>query len=214
MPTIYTAIFAGYDNLKEPTVITPGWRYICYSDRPISSKTWENRIVPASFGPTRTARFLKLMPHEHIKDERSIWIDGTFRINCNLDKFWNDRFKPPITFLFHPLRNCFYREARACIKNRRDTTNEIRRQAEDYRQLGLPANNGMIASGIILRERTPEVIKFCQRWWEELQKYSKRDQLAFARVAWEMPIYNVTRYDYRKGPDFIYKQHNFRRNYV
>ena len=45
MKVIYTAIFGDYDTLKEPLVITPGWKYICYTDQDFESKVWEIKKV-------------------------------------------------------------------------------------------------------------------------------------------------------------------------
>jgi len=29
---VFTFIINGYDTLKDPTIVTPGWDYLCYSD--------------------------------------------------------------------------------------------------------------------------------------------------------------------------------------
>jgi hypothetical protein len=31
---VYTFIFGDYDDLKSPTIMTPGWDYICFTDDP------------------------------------------------------------------------------------------------------------------------------------------------------------------------------------
>ena len=28
----YTVLSGDYDTLKKPTVITPGWKYVCFTD--------------------------------------------------------------------------------------------------------------------------------------------------------------------------------------
>ena len=38
---IYTAIIGGYDELIEPSFKPKGWDFICFSDRPLKSKTWK-----------------------------------------------------------------------------------------------------------------------------------------------------------------------------
>ena len=38
---IYTYIIGGYDSVKEPKVVTPGWDYICVTDNPnLKSEVW------------------------------------------------------------------------------------------------------------------------------------------------------------------------------
>ena len=41
----YTCITNKYDNLKDPRVVTPGWKYICYSDEQQKSDIWETVIT-------------------------------------------------------------------------------------------------------------------------------------------------------------------------
>jgi hypothetical protein len=49
----YTAIFGGRDSLKDPTVITPHCRYVCFTDEPLVSEIWEIVRVPAPTDPRR-----------------------------------------------------------------------------------------------------------------------------------------------------------------
>ena len=61
MKVVYTAILGSiYDDLKEPTVISPGWKYVCFTDQPLQSNIWEIRPVPTTGNPQRQARELKI----------------------------------------------------------------------------------------------------------------------------------------------------------
>lgn len=209
MSVVYTAIFSAYDDLKEPTVITPGWSYICFTDQDLVSNVW--KIVKAPVmpqGPQRTARHYKLMYHKHLWNERSIWIDATFIVNCNLDQFWERNFKAPFSAPAHPLRNCVYLEAEACIKNKRDDETVMRNQIKRYLDLGIPQHNGMISSGVLMRDNSSEVIEFCSEWWEELDKNSVRDQICFAKVAFDYPnVIHPFFWDYRHNDDLTFTTH-------
>lgn len=210
MNVIYTAIFGKYDELKEPRRVTPGWRYLCFTDQPFKSNVWQ--IVGcsenASANQQASARYLKLNPHavlgEHL---RSIWVDGSFQINVNLNH-WFTRCKPPMTFIEHPIRKCVYKEAEAVIKNCRNGIDGVTEQIMRYEKEGLPAYSGLIQSGILMRWNIPEVREFCQQWWEETIKSSMRDQISFAYVHWKNPIGHFIKYDYRSGKDFIFTKHN------
>ena len=35
---VFTFIINGYDTLKDPTIVTPGWDYLCFSDEGLSSE--------------------------------------------------------------------------------------------------------------------------------------------------------------------------------
>ncbi len=79
MKVVYTALFGNYEELKEPAIITPGWQYICYTDQPIKSNTWQIIKEDAGVNPQLTARWFKIM--HWIDWEQSIWIDAAFKIN-------------------------------------------------------------------------------------------------------------------------------------
>lgn len=207
MNTIYTGIFSAYDDLKEPQIITPGWRYICYTDQDLTSDVWEIRKVPLlPEGAQRTARYYKIMFHTHITDKYSLYVDGSFLVNCNLDEWWN-RFTSPMTCIAHPIRNCVYQEAQAVIRNKRKGIENIDQEIEDYQAMKIPRNNGIIQSGILMRELHPDTIMLCKDWWGYLQKYSARDQLSFAAASYAIPIHHVITWDYRTGKEFVFLGH-------
>lgn len=210
MNIAYTAIFGEYDTVKEPTRKTPGWRYVLFTDQPFKSKVWE--VIQAgdnaSANPQASARYLKLNPHivlgEHTK---SLWVDGSFQINCNLNHWFADHCKEPMTCILHPIRNCVYEEARTVVRNKRKGTEGLAEQIKRYETEGLPQYNGLIQSGILMRWNTPEVIEFNKMWWEETMNNSMRDQISFAYCHFKNPVAKFTDYDYRNGREFLFTKH-------
>lgn len=206
MRTIFTAIFGNYEALKEPTVITPGWNYICYTDQPFVSNVWEIRKVRTTGNNLQLlAREYKVLFNDHADTFESIWIDGSFIINTDLNVWWEKHFKPEITCISHPIRQCVFEEAAICIKNRRGDPNRIARHAEAYRNI-IPSHNGLIQSGILMRQKTDLVTELCQEWYKEILEYSLRDQISFAMIAMKYPI-NYIHWDYRCSPEFTFKAH-------
>lgn len=206
--TAYTSIFGNYDDLKLPLVITPGWKYICFTDQPLVSDVWEIVQCPIwGGGPRRTSKLYKVMFHKFIDDEVSLYMDASFVINCNLDE-WMKRFKAPFTLMKHPRRRCVYQEALTCIKNQRDRPEAIQAHIQKYRRMRLPKNNGMAATGIMMRRRCEQTIKFAELWMDELMKGCKRDQISWAYAHWKFPgLCHFTDYDYRFGTDFLHVPH-------
>lgn len=205
---IFTAIFGFYDLPKKPQVITPAWRYVMYTDQNFVSEIWEIRKVSLINGdPILTARYYKIMFHEHIEDEFSIWIDGSFTINCNLDRFMAGNFKSPMTVMKHPLRDCIYEEANVCVKQRRGDRNSIERQEYSYSCAGIKKRAGLIQSGILIRELNDWTIQFCELWWEQIRTFSTRDQIGFAYPAFKLGWPHAVKMDYRSSKEFIFKKH-------
>lgn len=206
--TVYTAIIGKYDDLKEPIVVTPGWNYVCFTDQDLKSDVWEIRKVPVMpFGPAKTARYIKIMFHEFINDEFSLWIDGTFVINCDLNHWWG-RFSSPFTTVSHPFDRCVYTEIQSCLRGGKGNSNTLRDQMQLYSRLRVPKNNGLIASGVLMRENTQEVRKFCRAWWNEVNRFTERDQIAFAYVNFIYPnSHNSIEWNYTRQQEFIHVPH-------
>lgn len=204
--TVYTVIFSNYEELKDPVVVTPGWEYICYTDQPLKSKVWQIKKVSVK-DPLISAREYKLTK---FPEGCSLWLDASLRINCDLNKFWRN-FTSPFTVVSHPWRTCAFREVAACIENKRDDADALFKQGDFYGRQGLPRDNGLIASGILLREDTPEVREFCELWFEQI-KLSTRDQIGFAYTEWKLNKYwPRINYDYRTGKYFLFTTHYKRR---
>lgn len=208
--TIYTVIFGEYEELKEPRIVTPGWKYICFTDQPLDSHYW--KIIPVDTWPDKRmhSREYKINFDKYIDDEFSIYIDGSFTINCNLDDWWKKYYQEPMTFVKHPRRNCVYAEIDRCIELKRCDVIKLARQKMAY--FGkVKKGQGVIQSGLMMRKRTPEVVALMRAWWNELQKYSTRDQISMAFVARDMKLNTIT-WNYAKGPEFIFTTHFNRRS--
>lgn len=211
MKTVYTAIIGSYDDLKEPTVISEGWRYICFTDQLLTSNVWEIRQIAPGIDPRRTARGIKINFHKYISDELSLWLDASFQINCDLNIVWQRCFKAPFSAPAHPVRSCVYQEVRSCLVNNRGESDLVIKQGDQYESEGVPAFNGIITSGVLLRQRCEATIDLCELWWQELCKHSSRDQIAFAKVSIGHK-FNTFNWDYSQSKEIKYIRHIHLRN--
>jgi len=203
--TIYTIITANYDNLKEPLVLTNGWRYICFTDNPgLKSSSWEISLINPTNSRNDAKRY-KILPYEYIDDPYTIYIDGSFIINCDLNMFYA-LHSGRITFMKHPYRNCVYSEIDACIKYKKDRSILLNNVKAEYKRERIPPNSGLASSGIIMRSGGED---FCKLWFELYMKGCNRDQISWAYANWKMPGYcNMLSWDYRTATEFIYIPHN------
>lgn len=208
----YTALFGPYEELKDPLIIPEGWRFICYTDQLLKSDVWEIVKMDVVDTPQRTARWVKIMGW--IDWEFSMWVDASFEIRVDLNGWWALRFKSPFSAARHPLRTDIYAECRSCVVNNRGDNGKVLLQEEKYKRLGFPMHTGIITSGILLRENTPECIRLHEAWWKELHEQSVRDQLSFAFVSYLSPLVHTYQWDYceSRQTDFIYTKHKHLRN--
>lgn len=205
---IFTALIGDYDDLLDPEVITPGWDYIVFTDQDIHSAIWQVRKVDANGDPQRMARRIKVKWHEYIDNDISFWLDCSFHIRCDLDKFISDKYVEPFSVPRHPIRECVYREIDSCIVNQRGNEAQLIAQRDEYKRLGVPPFNGIITSGVMLRKLCPFTIDFCNDWWAEMERHSVRDQVAFAKVAWEWRWqYHNYKWDYSQSKELKYLKH-------
>lgn len=187
---IYTCITGNYDRLIEPSVITPGFDYICFTDNDdLKSKTWKIKKIPLDKLPNKLnnvkiQRWVKINPHILLNDyELSIWVDANIEINGNLDKYINTINDTPNKSVYipkHPQRNCIYEEAKICEILKKDTHENISKQIKFYEYKHYPKNYGLVQSNIIIRKHNDEYCKKLMKlWWDEINKFSHRDQLSF-----------------------------------
>lgn len=211
--TVYTAIINGYDDLKEPAhySMVEGWDCVCFTDQDIDlpeNSVWRIVKIPLlSIGAVKTARRIKIMFWEYVQDEYSLWIDGTFAINCNLTQWWTS-FKEPFTTIKHPFDDCIYKDARSCIELGKDKRSVIQNQVSCYRRLGVKRNAGLIASGILMRRNTHAVREICKTWWDQVESFSSRDQIAFGYAQHKHPnVHQSINWNYTKQREFYHIPH-------
>ncbi len=182
---VYTAIIGKYDKLKEPKVVSEGFDYVCFTDNEkLKSTIW--KIVPVTnpqvLDNFRLARKIKILCNSVLKEyDLSLWIDGSIMINCDLNIFLDFNYHgEDIVVLTHPYRSCVYEEAEKCIELKKDRPEIIKKQMEDYKLDRYPVANGLVGTGLMIRNhRSKKVEEFMNSWWNEVNLKSKRDQLSF-----------------------------------
>jgi len=198
MNVVYTYIFNKWDWLKPPMKVTPGWKYICFTDEDdpwqpgMPPHTWELRKVDHFHTPKRMQVYYKTHALGLFPDaDYVVSIDGSCHIMGCMDAFVERFLKRDYCLMIHPSRNCTYDEAETVIQYGKDSEKVVRRQMGMYREFGLPENEGMVQTGIIGRYNNPKVESFEEAWWEEVEDGSHRDQLSWNFVNWSSPIMGV-----------------------
>jgi hypothetical protein len=143
--------------------------------------------------PARTARYHKCLPNLVLPDhDYSVWVDGN--LVFNKIKVWEDVVAPlvqsenSIRVFKHPDRMCAYDEAAVCSRTRRDYPDLLVEQAKRYVADGYPSQNGLIESGCLVRANVESVHRLNERWWQEIDQGSRRDQVSFNYVCWKLGV--------------------------
>lgn len=191
---IYTCITNGYDCLDEPNYVTDDFDYVCFTDNlGMESDIWEIRPLPKEcdgLPSNKKQRMVKILPHLFLKEyDLSIWVDGNYEINGDLNEFLSENANDEECSVFiptHPQRDCIYDEERAVHSLKKDTKENTRPQIDRYVSEGFPKHYGLVQSNIIVRRHNNEdCIKLMEKWFEELKNGSHRDQLSFNYACWK-----------------------------
>ena len=204
--TIYTASFGQRVNVIKPSISQPeDVRFIAYVDDPAIHSTDSNieyrRPVHLDDNKRRQARWHKCNPHLLFPDaDYSLWTDANFQVTTNVIKLIRIYLDNSVLCTFkHPWRNCIYKEAKTCIALRNDDPKIIQAQMEKLHSEGYPANNGLAATGMMLRRNTVSTVNFNQLWWNMIENGSQRDQLSFDYACWKLGL------TYNHFPGYCYK---------
>lgn len=188
---VYTAIFGGKDVLLEPPIYE-NVDYVCFTDDPnMKSDIWDVRLVePTNEDPCRAAKIYKILPHKYFPDhEVSLWLDGNIELMKSPHSIMHLLDRNNMAAFHHPSRFCIYKEAHRCLDSARFTkwnTDLIKEQMTKYEKEGYPENNGLINGGVLLRRHHySSVAKTMEAWWQEIERYSQRDQLSFNYVSYK-----------------------------
>ena len=193
---VYTCITGGYDSLLEPTYISEGFDYICFTDnKNLTSNIWNIRPLPnetEGLTQVKKQRYIKLNPHKILSEyDLSVWVDGNVEVKGNLNELLiSDDYS--IFVPTHPSRKCLYAESKAVLSMRKDKKENVEPQMKKYKEDGFPTNYGLLQSNILIRRHNnKDCIKLMEEWFNEVKNGSHRDQLSFNYVCWKNKNINV-----------------------
>lgn len=213
---VFTAISGGYDDLKEPEMVSENVDYFVFTDGDVPAHSvWTARPFEfVSHDPTRTARFIKTHPHLYFQDyDWAIWIDANLQLAAPVEQLLPLESESEDFFTWtHPLRDCVYVEAEECIARGKDDNGTIKDQVADLKQKGYPERAGLFETSVLVtRMRVGKVEDMYNAWWAEIAKWSKRDQLSlpFATRSAGIEVGKLARDKIcmRTDPRFIYYRH-------
>lgn len=139
--------------------------------------------------PIRRQRFVKICIPDEIFDnyEYSVYVDCKRPLAVDFE--WLLGYLEPqsdfMTRLHRRKRDCIYGEGIICIERRLDSHTNISKQLDFYNSEGYPAHNGLYWTTILFRRHTKRLKRLSKLWWEQLEKYSYRDQISLPYVAWK-----------------------------
>lgn len=193
----FTVITGKYDALREPSVISDGWDYACFTDQGVSGRQgiWEmidvrDKLSKYPRDPKKRAAMIFIRYFDFVDEGYDIVVhgDANLKMNIGIEEFCEQHFDPAVhdvALCHHGCRNCAYEEAEECKRLGYDWASIIDRQMDLYRREGFPEQRGLHTTQIVIRRNNSEALReFCVLWSDEVLKHSKRMQLSLDYALW------------------------------
>ena len=202
---LYTALFGDPNRFKIPDITIPDIDRFFFTDLNIASGIGQqiplkgDKFKKNDFYQVRKMkldhlpaimrqRFTKIcIPDEIFNNyEYSVYIDCKRPKKADFE-YLMSCLESGSDFLArrHLKRDCAYEESKFCIWKMKDDEITIRRQMAFYKKEKFPTHNGLYATFLLFRRHTEKMKWFSQFWWQQLEKYSVRDQISLPYVAWK-----------------------------
>jgi len=181
---IYTAMFGGFDEVKDPLVELPGWDMRFFTDAEnLKSNKWDIVNVPLKegFDKVRMSRHYKMFPHLYLQDyDISLWVDSSILIRQPIDELVNFITDDVKMGMYH--HTCCWKEEFDVMHYWCNDMSILEAQISNYQSEGFDVNSTIMSGNVILREHADEkVVQAMQLWWDQFNKYYiQRDQISLA----------------------------------
>lgn len=199
--TVYTCVAGGYDD-RLPIIKhrDPSFHYEYFTDNnTLKSDIWMVRELrsPKSIAKNHYInRYHKLYSKQILENtDVSVYIDGNIDIHKSIQPLIDEFINSDALFgcLKHPQRSTLQEEAEACIRWDKLKTRELftlKKQLEYYRIDGYPEDYPLFAATILFKKHCKDkrLNAAMSLWWEHINKFAHRDQLALPYVLWKTKL--------------------------
>jgi hypothetical protein len=212
---ILTSICDSKNLLVDPIEKYDGVDYIAFVDRHYDCSVWQQKIAfdfttDEKYKGRRNAKIYKVLPHLMAPGyDYYFWVDSTHEVIQHPTKIIEEYLKDDILGVFKHLdRDCVYDEGKVVLSCRIDKPELVNSQLEYYESVEYPRNNGLWELPALIRKNTPQTQVMNLRWWEQICKYSSRDQISFPFVLHSLNITPVVLPGYAFGEKYVLDEYS------
>ncbi len=196
---LYACTNLAYDQIFTPVAPTPSVDFLLFADRrPRFVRGWQWRPYPpgtAGLTPAMANRYAKFFPHRILPGaEVSIYVDANTLVLADLTPLVAEfRASGADIGLFpHKQRFDIWEELEFTARVGKVPPEDAARgraQLDFYRAEGLPAEHPFTENAIIFRRHgNPALEAAMELWWQQMQTYTKRDQLSLPYVLFKSDL--------------------------
>jgi len=184
---LYTAIFGPFDQLK-PMTFVDDFDYFCISDRAIDApKPWKIISVSRpSHDRSKSARYFKHKPSIFFSHyDYNIWLDATHFQKSSLLGLIGVQ---DICAMSHYESKTIMDEFESCVRLRKDNPDLMKMQVDSYYRDGFDDSTGVFSTACLIRRNTKSVEALQEIWWQQIDRWSRRDQISFPYCLWKLKM--------------------------
>ena len=194
--TIITSLCGLETKLCDPEKVFDGVDYIAFVDviNP-DCHVWDQRkaidfTLDDQYRGRRNAKIYKVMPNMFLPEyDYWFWVDSTHEVVVHpkeiIEKYLGDS---DIGLWKHTDRDCAYKEANVIKQLGYDHKELVDNQINYYNSVNYPKDNGLYELPVSVRKNTDKIKIFNMRWWEQICRFSSRDQISLPFVLWKSNI--------------------------
>lgn len=182
---VYTILLGGYEELlTQPSIRDCGIDAFCFTDNPeLTSEDWTIVHVAPRYPNdiVRSQREIKTRVTRHLGFySESLYIDNTVQLKVDPEKILEDWLvSGDVVLAAHSFRDRLIDEFDEVVRLNYDDAIRVHEQLWDYALVAPDLlEKKPLWTGMIARRHTPEVSEAMEIWFEQILRYSRRDQLS------------------------------------
>jgi hypothetical protein len=186
---VYTALIGEYEALNEqPTASESDIDFVCFTDNPTAvSDSWQIRLVEPRFplDAIRSARYLKVKGPELLSDyDESLWIDNSVLLRAAPGTILDEWLATTDAAIpVHSYRTSVLGEFDTVAAQGYDDPARVYEQLIHYSSTSEKVLGEVpYWTALLARRHTPAVLETMALWFDQILRYSRRDQLSINYV--------------------------------
>ncbi len=191
---VLTSLFGSKSDLASIKTKHDNVDYLAFVDREHKTTEGWQQINSVQFSDDpyyphrRNAKPAKIIPSLYAPGyDYYVWMDAVHDLTVHPKDLVDDYLiDADLSVFSHPYRQCAYQEAKVCGNSKIDDTSYIRQQILYYQEAGFPVDYGLYEMSCFVLRNNEITRKMGMMWWEQICRFSSRDQISLPYVLWRM----------------------------
>lgn len=191
MITVINASFFGEDkpNMQkladQPKFENVEYKFFTNRPEMVEGDSWEVVHIDEEVNQRLKSKEVKANIHTFAPNsDYWLWIDNNCQLQVDPHEFISYLNGCDVVVMPHPERGDIIEEGNTLLKWQPRLSDGIQEAINQYYSEGYVPTN-LFETKVLMRRNTEKVIEFNSTWWEQIQKFSIRDQISFPYASWK-----------------------------